>query len=428
MKNGKYWRALDANENFEKVTNELFFEEGKAEIHLLVDERQDQGLGIVRGRGREYALRNGKRLFEAPEIRAEVRSTHAGPESHLGLAWNRIGLADRLHTFIGNGNLLGNPHFVGCFREPGKGLRLFAQAGEPYGERNYSSLVIWKDWKITVEDLAFTAEREGGILKITSVKRSGDGQIKDLKDDILYAFYGQRLVKEGKPLGAAPANLVDEFYDTRHVLLNPYYMGQFDFGMDQLMANPELYLAAFAGEIVSFDTRIMGDRVDLAGLRKALAGKDYREEEPQTGKRGSYRISEDGKTIRMTMHLALYSHNTIGIRIENGKKYVHVVQFPGLSNRAGFGIGEMCGYLAEERKFKDAILLDNGGDVIMFHSKKPSAGFIPGTEGYQAVRGPSEKDRIDNLRMNSIITFVEKEKGALRSPWNNPEACRKQVP
>ncbi len=423
MQNGTFWRALEARrEKFIPMTNELCFEQTKAQTHLLVDERRNLGLGIVRGKGREFVVREGKRKFAADELRKGVRTTHADGDSHLGIAWNELALSGKSHAFIGNGNLLSNSHFVGYRKESEGAYRLFALGGEPFAERSYSCLVVWNDYRVSVEDLVFQAHNEGGLLHVDCVHRAGQAKPEDLRDQILCATYGQRLVRAGQPVYPEDMALTEEFYDSRHVLLNPYYQDRFDFGMDQLMSNPSLYRAAAAGQVVSFETRVMGHRLNLDDLRIALATKDYVEGEPQPGIRGVYRMSADGRYVDMTMHLALYSHNTFGIRHGN----VHVVQFPGLSNRAGVAISDMSKYLAK-RGFDEAILLDNGGDVVMFHGWGEQQSF-PGPDAYATIRGPSERDRIDELRLNSVVLFVEAEKDALLGPWNDKAQFENSLP
>jgi len=79
-----------------------------------------------------------------------VRTTHADSQSHIAMAWDKCGLRGRSHAFIGNGNLLSNPHFIGYRNSLGDKHRLYTLLSEPYAERTYSCLVVWRDFNIGV--------------------------------------------------------------------------------------------------------------------------------------------------------------------------------------------------------------------------------------------------------------------------------------
>ena len=121
---------------------------------------------------------------------------------------------------------------------------------------------------------------------------------------------------------------------------------------------------------------------DERAVRDAMDAKGYDEVDvPQ--KRGQFSLKQ-GK-LRMVLLDGLYPHNMLGVR-ENG--VVMSVVLRGLSNRLGvsiLGAAEGMASLGAQ----DAVILDNGGDVMM-------------NFGGDQVLGSAEGER---NRLRSILLF-----------------------
>lgn len=394
MKSGQYYMCLDAWEaKFppqDRVVRVLRVVPEPGAIVLSVDLSHNRGFGIVRGEGREYALKRGSKIYGADEMRADTLLAFAGLDSHVKNCGRRV------FWFVGNGNLLQNPHFVGFANEEPSQRILVHLATEPFAEREYFCLLIRKDGRVSIERLRFRYSMTLPSFDQARVFRCDSD--KDITDEISYATYGQRLVHNYCAVEPLKLNIFEEFYDTRHLILNPYYpyyKNEVDFGMDQFRANPMLFRTAVEGNAIKLETRVMGEWLNKDDLVSALRAKDYTAVPYEPNRMGEYKFLTD-KEIQIVMWPGIYPHNTIGIDSESN---VVCVQFPGLSNRAGVTVKSMGQYLANEMKLKDAILLDNGGDVVMYCADEKAK------HGFSAKRLSSQPERAQELRIRSLILF-----------------------
>jgi hypothetical protein len=348
--------------------------------------------------------------------------------------------------FVGNGNLLMNRHFVAWINEDTDERRgLYYVAGEyeswdgkePWSQRTYSSLVIWKDKKTpSVLDLKYEPlERDKeGCLRRVRVFEADRQPKKDIADEIKYATYGQQLIKNGKSTVRSKDDLIKmvrngEFYDLNHLFQFPLlkigfaddekmassiFLGYFEF-WDKGKLNVELVEKAINGEVivinlkeVEYDEKFYKSYDEFEeSVRKALKKRGYAEVAKVPSQLGEYAINN--KEIKIRYLPGIYCHNAIGITYE-GKvlsfqatgPYPEGLNRPLASGRSSVTILGLAKLMEEIRiqqndSVKDAVLLDNGGDVILNYSTK-----CP----YRKWFNRSELKRKD---IRSLILFVVDE-------------------
>jgi hypothetical protein len=242
-------------------------------------------------------------------------------------------------AFVGNGNLLFNDHFVAWI--DGK---LYHLRDEPLDKRVYSSIVVWRDGHVSIEDLCYQDDQ---------VLHAESGKI--LTSEIKYATFGQRLIREGIPVDwnqLLQMTLAGQFTDLRHLLRFPaLQQGPIwsDIGLDEVHGDPKLLHDALEGK------HKVPIKIDIP--KSALEG--VLEEKGYMSAYGDYEIEDD--TLWLRFKRGIYPHNMIGVKPDGTVLSVVVT---GLSNRVGITI-EGAAQLLQRLGIKDGILLDNGGDVMM---------------------------------------------------------------
>lgn len=217
---------------------------------------------------------------------------------------------------------------------------------------------------------------------------------------------GQRLVERGvaiDPADNANSRNAISYVDKRHLLLNPYSLLidrrtqetardesgkpiQRDFGLDQLLADAEKLKEAIEGSVVSLRLELLdvnGVQYDVRpkDLTAALANKSYQEcfslnelQQRQTaGERGRYWISDTQKICYLLYHRSPYPLHFLAAR-ENGDTVLIDAVVGGFSNNAGCTVAGLANDL-KLSGFKEALLLDNGGDVVLVH-RNPNSGQV----------------------------------------------------
>jgi hypothetical protein len=277
-------------------------------------------------------------------------------------------------ALVGNGNLLMNPWFVAYVQG-----KLFYVRKEPVKKREtpYSSMVVWKDRQVTIEDIHF---RDRNKIQLAGF------QGEDITDRVAYSTYGQRLMARGRFV--TPLEIQDQYYDLRHLLLFPFlgdrggYLGLNELETDT--SKRETALKKLPVELV------FNDDTNIA--RDALAEKGY-QEVSRAYREGDFSIT--GNRISITFKSGVFPHNILVVT-EDGK--VLSVLVTGRSNTAGLML-DKADKLFEDmmshtgHRVKDAILLDNGGDVMMRYGEemKVSSFMFPPRD-----------------RLRSVILFVGK--------------------
>ena len=258
--------------------------------------------------------------------------------------------------WVGNGNLLSNLHFV-AFAE-GSLFHLAEENGQ-LENRSYTSLVVRKPGykRVSIEALTYRASSDN----LQVLTDSDD----DITDQVQFATFGQQLVADGRPVDhdrLKTMAVAQQFYDLRHLFLfGRIPAGEkrwIDAGLgafwDNGMLNTDAVESALDGKPVTVDVRQFDERA----IYEAMDGKGY-DKVTKPVNRGEF--SHKGGKLEMVLLEGLYPHNMIGIR--NDGCVISVV-LRGLSNRLGVsmqGAAEIMAGLGAE----DAVLIDNGGDVMM---------------------------------------------------------------
>jgi hypothetical protein len=218
---------------------------------------------------------------------------------------------------------------------------------------------------------------------------------KELLENAELVVCGQRLVERGiaiDPATDAEGRYAASYVDKRHLIMNAYTplidrktratavdsKGPIrrDFGLDQILANPPLLKDAIEGRIVRLPLQLRdvdGTEYDVAEteLASAFFEKSYRQcasseelrQRESAGERGSYYIDGAKGFCELVYARALYSQHVLAIR-ENGDTELVDCVVGGASNIAGCAVSELAGDL-QECGFREAILLDQGGDAVM---------------------------------------------------------------
>lgn len=324
----------------------------KANGELMEDHIAEQ---IVDGNVKDV----NERIVGADAMRRQVWTIGRHESSYLAAHPDQ-----RIIGMVGNGNLGSNPVFVG-----GHCGKLFHLRGEEcrFGGQRYSCLAVWKH-RVSIESFDLS---------------------RPLPDGLECFTFGQRLVDNGQPVSTADIVAMarrQEFYDLRHLFL----FGRIprgdkrwlDAGLGVFWNDGQLDTEAVARALQGEPVEVNIAQFIPEELRQAMAAKDYREAgKPRTP--GEYTIR--GGVMRVILREGIYPHNMIGIRSDG--TLLSVVA-GGLSNRAGLTI-RGAAQLMQSLGAEDALLIDNGGDVMMHF------------DGLQ-VLGSAEGER---SRLRSVLFF-----------------------
>jgi hypothetical protein len=227
------------------------------------------------------------------------------------------------------------------------------------GSRIYTSLVVRKPGykRVTIEPVKYRLS--AGAAQILNA--SGD----DITGEVEYATFGQQIVRNGQAIDRDELKRMavgQQFYDLRHLFL----FGRIPAGdkrwldaglgafWDDGVLNVESVSAALEGEVVLVDVRQFDETAVLA----AMYAKGYdKVDEPKV--RGQFSLKNRKLTVMLLD--GLYPHNMIGVRKDG---VVMSVVLRGLSNRLGVSILGAAEVMAS-LDAQDAVILDNGGDVMM---------------------------------------------------------------
>ena len=216
---------------------------------------------------------------------------------------------------------------------------------------------------------------------------------------------GQRLVERGNPIDPgkhANSRWTVSYVDKRHLLRNPYSKLRDrttrqialdengkpikrDFGLDQILADPERLRGAIEGAIVQLDLKLrdvneISYDVDPADLTHALHDKSYQpcatleelEERQAAGERGSYHLDVSARVCCLIYHRSPYPVHFLAAR-ENGDTVLIDGVVGGFSNNAGCTVSGLANDL-QSSGFTEALLLDNGGDTaFVYRDSTPSS-------------------------------------------------------
>lgn len=322
---------------------------GPVRVALSVQTEAAATGGIVRGRGPAFVVREtgGRRLrvADAAALREDFLPVlrEDGGDSHLArFAGVRV---DRTATAVtGCGNLLTNPGVAATVE------------GRRYGVEGAEE---------------FAVARAAGEIRVV------DGARGTFSDDLggapasgpdAWSVAGPVLVRDGRAVPPDPFG----FADLRHLLLPAWVAtptgARTDFGLDRLLADPDLRRAAVEGRVVEIElvedlpetddaaAPLRSVPIDPDLLRSALRAKGYTETSV-VAERGTFRLLKD--RLLVAFKEGVYPHHALALDADGAPWSVLVT---GRSNREGTTVLGLAAALAESGA-RDAVLLDNGGDV-----------------------------------------------------------------
>lgn len=325
----------------------LEIDPAKVDVILKVQEELKDSPGILREGTLAYTLAGRDRRNNDKKIHDSTVTY----DDHISRFEDNDSRGRKVLGFVGNGNLLMNPWFVAWVKG-----ELFHVKDEPVHRRKvpYSSVVIWKEGRVSIENIWFRADR---------IKADDPILGEDITNDVIYTTYGQRLMERGRFV--PPFEINDRYYDLRHLLLFPFFSDEEGyFGLNQLETDSKKREDALKKLPVELDFK-----GDVSRAKEALSKKHYQEVE-KVNNEGQYHIF--GDRICIAFKSGLFPHNIMAIAEDN--KVISIV-VTGWSNTAGLMLDKADTLFEDvENRYrirvKDAILLDNGGDVMMQYRGK----------------------------------------------------------
>lgn len=366
---------------------------------LSIDESHNQGSPIRREGDLPQYIVNGAGIGDQRLMRQGKIMT---VEEHLRRL-DEQAAGGKILSFIGNGNLLANFHFVGW-----RAGKLFCLDEERVFEHIYTSAVFWKDGRVRVEEIFFVEEM--GNVHVYRKLAAGTENITEAVD---FLTSGQPLVRNGDKTSLG--HISHLFYDTRH-LVNPLCLrvngatlfvpnSQLQHGLTRKALCEPIRVALEArvggrtvlplsvegwlhmshqpsealGPVEAFlkehEILTQGDTLsNLPALLHAAQTTDHllRRALDEAG----YEVVEElaplkeGQACFINNHLeiflkkAVYPHN-IFVRWSDGS--TGAVVYPGRSGRRGTTLTAAQDFLVGDLGVADALLLDNGGDARLWY-------------------------------------------------------------
>ncbi|MCW5853051.1 MAG: phosphodiester glycosidase family protein [Anaerolineae bacterium] len=326
---------------------------------------------------------------------------------------------EQIIGFVSNGNVLTNPGFVGWQER-----KVYHLRDEPVYRRSYSAIVVWKDGRVSVEEVWFA--RENGHDAV--LKKAGEIP-RDITAEVAAVESGQRLIHAGQPIPLA--QFTQEWYDTRHLVRSlRLVLGKAVLFVPNGQLQAGLLHKAF-GQPVQIRLEAQPDAqttlpLSLAGLcrlartdphaldaaeaflhEQGLLAADESLHTPEVLVRvaetieqrfdealaaGGYRLVDtdrplvEGEARFVNGHLdiffrkAVYPHTIFARWPDGGWGFV---VFPGQSGRSGTTLPHAQAFLTQRLGVQDAILLDNGGDTRLWYRGQY---LVPSSEGREEIR------------------------------------------
>ena len=212
---------------------------------------------------------------------------------------------------------------------------------------------------------------------------------------------GPQLVRAGKPLTLgrlARMASEGEFYDLRHVIQFPHIawgaqgarkraLPSVDVGLERFwrdgMLDPQAVAAAVRGEPVEIALEPYvevfppaGEPIGVDRLRATLDTQGYIQvTRPRA--RGEWRLAQD--RIEVVFYLGIYNHSVLGVGADAALRWLG---FSSQGGRTGLTLLDTAQLAADY--MTDAILVDNGGDVMC---RLDDSWLLPSPYGRERIRG-----------------------------------------
>jgi len=354
----------------------------EAELAVTFQREASGGHHIVRGHtmpgtpfaGQYMITLTGKTAYSADEMRAESLSYAEQVRRYEERRPDRAVLG-----FAGAGNITMNPRFMAfdgeamAYTDP--------DASGTFG-KPCPALLVWRNGGVEFRpDVSFKQGEEKPIVEVGGTDRT---------IEIATAIQGPRLVADGMPIDEA--GLIDLtvngwFYDLRHVLQFPFLAWpperprnervEIDCGLETFWDDGQLNETqvrdALSGEEIeiNLDTYLDtahgyvrdvggGQPVGIDPVEETLRAQGYSDRLPR-GEQGWFAIDRAENTLRIRLRKGIYNHSILGLTEDGELRWLGIA---GLGGRVGVTM-EQAARLAAANGLHHALLVDNGGDVML---------------------------------------------------------------
>ncbi|MBN1822679.1 MAG: tRNA-dihydrouridine synthase, partial [Endomicrobiales bacterium] len=233
--------------------------------------------------------------------------------------------------------------------------RFHYRVEEPIGDRNYSAFAGFRDGSRRIIDVKIRDER---IIDLENEQ--------DITDELSWLVSGERITRNGKPVDWRKDESFEGYSDPRHLFQFPYSLYNKDpkSGKDVfrniLWFDAVKKAKALRGEFINLPLSNFAEygyktpegRADIEYIRAELLGDVYTEED-------FYFTDTD---LVILLKPGRYQHKTVGTT-RTGSVKVFAVSSD--DRQAGITFDELCERSADAG-LSDSILLDNGGDVLVW--------------------------------------------------------------
>ena len=356
---------------------------------------------------------SGEVAMTPEEIRAETLST-----GDQVLRYHERHKDQMIVAFAGAGNTTMNPRFV--VYADGRLAYTDIDVEKKYLGKPVPGIVVGKNGKAK-----FHGKVALGLNTRNNPVVQVDGKVRTRSTAC--AVQGPCLVRNGKPIDAKRLSNMAQgewFYDLRHIIQFPFIRcsgGQgtpfeIDVGLETLwlgkgkirQLDKARVANALAGEVLDIDLtlytdqsfkycRTHGGAVGIDAIESALKDQSYSTDRKES-ERGWYRIDRRRKKLYIRYHHGTFNHSILGMT--KGNEEIRWLGLAGLGGRVGVTMVDAA-KLAVANGLHNAILIDNGGDVMFNH------------RGEWVVRSG-----YDRTRIRGLLLFVANAGGPqIRQDW-----------
>lgn len=316
------------------------------------------------------------------------------------------------------GNLYHNEWFM---IYDGKTNSVIHRAGEPFLRRTYTMMVLWKNGRISSENVRFGKTNTGQTTVMIGSSK------KDHSSEIKTAFFGQRLIHKGKKVPLE--KIYQQFDDMYHLYHFPQFVDYKEDGTpiygaslgekelfgklsmdtdDADFQRDALHKVIKKNGLLTLDLKkyFKENLSDAAAIedikRNALENRGYIEKTNGVLYEGEYRITDNQLEVKLIK--SKYPHNLIGI--SKTGKLVCINLVGDKATDLGYTISQVQNKIISETKedpIKEIFLLANSKDVFKYTNN-----------GLQLKQ--SAKDPYTNL--SAMIVVSDKNKSMHNSTKN----------
>ena len=363
---------------------------GERNIELLIQDSLNHGEGIVIDEKGVQSLvhpATGRKGYGDKGMRQDFRIHQEMLMEQARSFPNR-----RLFAYSGNANLLMNKAVVAW-----KAGTLYHLKGEPVEDRDFQALLFWKGGKVSIEAVRFKKDH---VLLVDSGE--------DISDWIEALTSGEPILVNGRPLSRT--EMAKDIYDLRHLIGFPFLGEDQYLGYSLLEKDRALLQSALEGAALTLP---WPEGITDQKLIDAFSERGYQavSSAREVSHMGQYYLDSSAGSITMTFVRGISPHNIIGVKPDGTVVNVAV---KGKSNRVGVTLEEAA-HLMVNHGVRDALILDNGGDVLMSVEERPVISSFTGRERHSSLVAYSRPAGAADMDLQELIEHLWPYDPALES-------------